>query len=443
MTDKRGIGTLVNDQVEMTSSCFDYFRPIIPENIMLGSTTLELNPSTTESPYEFQIPRDPEQFTDLTLTRISGLIKCVKLNAVTRAVEAWTNDDHISVCNLLPHSLFKQVEVLVENTQVNDSSTTTYPYKAFIECALSYGNDAKNTHLKSAGWEKDTAGSEDVAGAANLGWSIRRPKFIGNDFYFNMKLHCDFLHTMKYLPPGISITLRLIRGDDSFSFIADDTFTSLARVEISKLKLQYTRIRTEPSFTKTILNNMTKNPALFPLTQSKIRTFLINSGIDRITFPNIYTETLPKTVIIGFLDRRAINGDIKFNPFKFNHHNVNLLNLMINNIPYHPSRPFQPDYDSGDFMREYINLFEETGMKQGNNVVEINFTDFKNNCNWYAYDLTPDKCNQEHAHAARQGNISIEVGFKTAPAENLYMMVYTTHRQTIEIDHQKNVTVHD
>ena len=442
MSDKRGIGTLVNDQIEMNSSRFDYFTPIIPENILQSSTTLEINPSTNESPYEFQIPRDPEQFTDLTLTRLSGVITCRKLNANSREVEPWGANEAISVCNLFPHSIFKQVDVLVENTQINDVSTATYPYKAFIECVLSYNNDAKKTHLKGAGWEKDTTGQENVSGDANQGWVARRAAVIGQDFHFNMKLHCDFLHSMKYLPPGLSLTLRLIRNDANFSLMGD-AFNALVRIDISKLRLQYTRVRAEPSFTKTVVSNMTKQTALFPLTQSKIRTFLVNAGTDRINYPNIYTDVLPKTVIIGFLDRRAINGDMRFNPFRFNHHNINLLNLMINNVPVHPTRPFQPNYLTGDFLREYINLFEETGMKQGNNIVDISMEDFKNSCNWYAYDLTPDKCNQEHAHAARHGNISIELGFREAPTENLYMLIYTTHRQTIEIDSNKNVIVHD
>ena len=442
MSDKRGIGTLINDQIEMNSSRFDYFTPIVPENVLQSSTTLEINPNTNENPYEFHIPRDPEQFTDLTLTRLTGMINIVKLNA-NREVVPWENDDVVSVCNLLPHSLFKQVDVLIENTQVNDVSTATYPYKALIESTLSYNTDAKKTHLRCAGWEKDTPGQENTAGDANVGWVTRKAKAIGQNYYFNLKLHCDFLHSMKYLPPGLSLTLKLIRSDDEFSLIRGLLFTDTVRIDISKLKLQYTRIRTEPSFTKTIINNMSRQTALFPVTQSKIRTHLINAGTDRDTLTNIYTDVLPKTVLVGFLDRNAFTGVGTSNPFRFFNHKVNLLNLMINNVPYHPTRPFQPDYANNDFLREYINLFEETGMKQGNNIVDISMEDFKNNFCFYAFDLTPDKCNQEHAHAARNGNISIEFGFKEAPTENLYMVIYTTHRQTIEIDANKNVLVHD
>ncbi|MEG7523508.1 MAG: hypothetical protein M3H12_10465 [Chromatiales bacterium] len=55
------------------------------------------------------------------------------------------------------HSLFSQVDVYLNGTLATPS-TTTYPYRAYIDTLLSYGDDAKATQLTSQMWCKDTAG---------------------------------------------------------------------------------------------------------------------------------------------------------------------------------------------------------------------------------------------------------------------------------------------
>jgi hypothetical protein len=142
MSDKRGIGTLICDDVEMTTGNLDFFTPIIPENVLRNGSTIELNPVnaiTDSGPYEFQISRDPDHYIYLPLTRLFGTVKVVKLDG-----SPLTAEDNTSVCNLFPQSLFKQMEIDVEGTQLNDISSSTYAIKAFLETILTI----VNTHLQ-------------------------------------------------------------------------------------------------------------------------------------------------------------------------------------------------------------------------------------------------------------------------------------------------------
>ena len=61
--------------------------------------------------------------------------------------------------------MYKQLEVYCNDTLVSDLSSATYPYKAYFETLLSYGSEAKNTHLKSAGFSKDFSGQEGKTAA--------------------------------------------------------------------------------------------------------------------------------------------------------------------------------------------------------------------------------------------------------------------------------------
>jgi len=63
--------------------------------------------------------------------------------------------DNVSVFNMFPRSLFKQIEMKVEGKQINDLSSSTYPIKAFMETVLTYGKDAQETHLTAEGFYED------------------------------------------------------------------------------------------------------------------------------------------------------------------------------------------------------------------------------------------------------------------------------------------------
>jgi hypothetical protein len=72
------------------------------------------------------------------------------------------------------HSLFSQVDVLLNGTLIT-SSINTYAYRAYIETLLSYGTDAKSSQLTSALFYKDEAGKMDKPNplAANAVTEIR------------------------------------------------------------------------------------------------------------------------------------------------------------------------------------------------------------------------------------------------------------------------------
>ena len=60
-----------------------------------------------------------------------------------------TVDDKVSVINNAPQTLFRQIELMLNGVCVNDLSTSTYHYKAFIENHYSFDKDIKETTLSA------------------------------------------------------------------------------------------------------------------------------------------------------------------------------------------------------------------------------------------------------------------------------------------------------
>lgn len=433
MTDKRGIGTFICDDIEMTSSNFDFFTPVIPENVLREGVTIQLNPinSITDSgPYEFVFARDPDHYVYLPLTRLYGTVRVDKLDGTPL-----TTADNTSICNLFPQSLFKQMEIEIEGTQINDISSSTYAIKAYLETILSFGNEAKATHLQMEGWSSDSVGKENATDAES--WKKRQANILDKEYYFSILLHCDFFHMERFLIPNTGFTLKLIRNSDSYSLIAP---ALKAKISVKNLNLSIHKIKIAPDFDKAIENNLRKEPAIYPLTQSKIKSFLLQTGTSSTTVQSVLTGALPQSLIICFLDTKAFNGDVSANPFVFQHFNLNKLNLKIGGTPFHPTE-FTPDYEKNKYVREYLNLFYHGGCQHSNNCINIGYKEFKSNSNFYLYDFSPDLCNAYHHHATKYGNIDIELGWSTPLANNIYMIIYSSHRQNLLIDINRNVSL--
>ena len=105
---------------------------------------IEYHPLTTvgdDSPIEFEINGNGEDYNDFANTMLYVQTKIVRMNGNNIA-----DDTSVGPVNLFLHSLFSQVDISLNGTQVT-TSTNTYPYRAMIETLLSYGDDAKTSHL--------------------------------------------------------------------------------------------------------------------------------------------------------------------------------------------------------------------------------------------------------------------------------------------------------
>ena len=191
-----------------SKNTLDMFSGPILDTSLIHGKTLTIYPSsvlTDTGPYDFIIPSDGVDFTDLPFTRLEGAIEIVKSDGTKL-----TDSDLNAYVNLLPHSLFKQVEVSINGQQVSDLSTPTYDYKCFIETLLSYPEDVKSTSLMLEHFNKDTLGEESVYKKSCISFAKRHKAAAAGKIYFSIILHSDLFHSEKYLLPGCEIRLKCI-----------------------------------------------------------------------------------------------------------------------------------------------------------------------------------------------------------------------------------------
>ena len=117
---KAGVGTFVTEDHELASSGLAVFDLPFVDTSLVNGKFVTIYPRTVLSdagPHEFTIPSDGQDFTDLPYTRLEGCLEILKLDG-TKLTDTEVN----AYVNLLPQSLFKQIELYINNTQISDIS---------------------------------------------------------------------------------------------------------------------------------------------------------------------------------------------------------------------------------------------------------------------------------------------------------------------------------
>ncbi|XP_063931846.1 uncharacterized protein LOC135143835 [Zophobas morio] len=243
---------------------------------------------------------------------------------------------------------------------------------------LNYGPDAKDSHLSSALWYGDTSSKMDILGAANNGYKIRK-EFAAGSKHIDLIGHLrgDIFNQQKFLHNGVDLRVK-IEGENK----------SIGNVIVNEC---------------------------FGKNNSKVSNY-----------QNGNKRQLPKRVIIGFVTNKAFNGHYKFNPFNFQHFNMNFFALYVDGNQL-PSKPLQPDFgaDNKLFVNMYHTLFSGTGIHFLNEGNGISRQRYDGGSTLIAFDLTPDllASSTSHWNLVKSVNLRIEVGFKEALNETVYINI--------------------
>ncbi len=135
-----GIAGFSIDEQDLFQVATDlHARPIRETSLKDGKTIKYSVPKSKldgDGPYELPIHSMDMDWLDPESGLLYGVFKIVKVDG--SGVESnCVEDDDYSVCNLPGNSIFKQMELMVGNSNVIDQSISAYPYKALIETVLS------------------------------------------------------------------------------------------------------------------------------------------------------------------------------------------------------------------------------------------------------------------------------------------------------------------
>ena len=385
-------------------------------------------------PIEFILPGTGDAYLDLANTYLLIRAKVVRGIGTDLA-----DDTPVGPVNNWLHSLFSQVDVYLNDTLVTPSSNT-YPYRAYVETLLSYGDEAKNTQLTSQLWYKDTAGHMEATteNDGNLGMAERR-RHIAESRVVEMmgRLHVDLFLQERFLLNGVSVKIRLVRSKDSFSLMAGGQNPDY-KVQIVDAVLFARKAVLSPTVQMAHIKALEKGTAKYPLRPVDCKVYSIPQGAMSHTHENLFLGTLPKRLILWCIDNDAYNGEYSKNPFNAKNNAINFLAVYLDGRQV-PAKPLQPNFEKGSYIRSYVNLFSATGKQAQDEGNALSRDDFGNGYTFFGFDLTPDGCDGGCFHLVRKGNLRIEIHFAAALAQTVNVVVYGEFEAVLEIDKGRNV----
>lgn len=386
-------------------------------------------------PIEFNVNASTEEYIDLGRTQLY-----VKLQVTATDGGNLKANAKVAPVNLLLHSLFSQVDVKLRDTLITPS-VNTYPYQAYLETLLSYGNDAKESQLSSELWWSDhyDFNNADIYNEDHKNHGMKkRSEFISESKTLELmgRLHCDIFLQDRYLLNGVDMHVKLIRSNEMFHLLsADGAFNT----KILGVSLHVRKVKINPNIALMHSKQLDQGQlAKYPIRRSVVSTFTIPAGNFSFNKENVVSGQLPRRIVIGFVNNAAFNGDFKLNPYNFEHFDLDYLSLNMGSQSF-PSQPLKPDFKNGDYLQAYMTLFQGTGMLHADRGHGIQRAHYCHGYTLYVFDLTADMCEGSHMDPIKYGSLRMEVHFKTALQNTINVVVYSEYDNLIQIDRARNI----
>ena len=445
-----GIGGMNVEREEFVDSKFDLFGKTEYEvgvKKCISQTFRPLTTSSSNGPFSFLIPADPEKFTNAESLRLHGKMQIKKRSTADGALSN-LNGEYVSPVNNVFNSLWASVNTKLNGCEISDPSSKWYAYKAYFENHLSYSSSSKDNILSFKGYIADKAGKFDDVGnstgsveSLNDGFVKRMEMFKGSNWvYFCVNLHIDITTLRKYIPPGIKIELDFERNPDSFCLLSDKTVGNFT-IELDDLRLKVERVIPGDSIMNYYRSSLDKRiqPRL-PIDRSLLKTYTVTTGTSDLSEYNIITgKHLPEQVIVAIVDEDAHRGVIGKNPFHFKNYNLSEASLVVNGV-HEPQELYKLNAIAGDKVDMYANFLENTGISTDDREFGITMEDYYGGSFMLVWDRTQDKCNRFHRHITDSGSISINLKSRAALTQTVTVIIYATYSKDLIIDGDKVLT---
>lgn len=396
---------------------------------------VEYHPLATlavSAPIEFAVSGATADYLDLSNTYLHVKAKVLRFNGNAPAA-----DDVVAPVNYWLHSLFSQVDVLLNDTLVTPSENT-YPYRAYIESTLNYGQEAKNTHLTSSLYYQDTASHLDSLDSdENAGFKQRKTLAAGGqDIDMIGRLHCDIFHQERYLLNGVDVKIRLIPSKNAFNLMSPaDMFKSV----ISHASLFVRKVRLNPAVTLSHAKALERGTAKYPLKRVVVKTFSIPTGNVSVVQDNLFLSQTPNRLVIGLVDSEAFNGQNPRNPFNFQTFGLSFFSLYLDGKQV-PSKPLQPNFANGQYVRSFFNLMVSSGLANQDAGSNISRQDFAGGFALYSMDLTPSLIDDNQLfELVKSGALRMELKFDAPLQRSVTVVVWAEMDSVLEIDRSRQV----
>jgi len=397
--------------------------------------------------YEFEV--DDNHYVDMSQTYHYVTFKIMKGDRRTEITATGNNntianEERVCPINYFGNTAFSNVELYLNNELI-ESSNNLYPYKSYIKAFLSNSRDEKDNQMAASFYYEDTDGIDtlairgtmDDAECSNEGMAKRFAlSQLSKPFTTFSPLHLDFCAQSRYVQNKTSIKIRLSRAKPEFALIAR-LGTQNYSIVIQESYLLVRMVRPRESLRLAVEEAMENSVVKYPLKSCEMRFFTNAGTSNTISEPNLYSGHLPTRVAIGIVKTDALDGTYITSPFKFQHFNVNEIDLKVNGKSI-TTDPMKVNIDNDDYVLPYTMMYRSTGGFPTNEAL-ISYKQYKEGFFIYVFDLTEDQDHDgSHFHTPKSGILSLDLRVNQPPGAPVSIIVMLEKEILITCDKNRS-----
>ena len=392
------------------------------------------------SPIEFNISGAGQDYISLKDTRL--YIKARILKESGADFVPVTDLESVAFVNLPLQSIWRNVEVTLQQQVISPDVSTSYAYKAICNVLLANDIGAKQTQLQSQLYYKDSAGymdETDVESGANIGltqrWSHTKD---GHAVCMEGPIYCDILQQDRLLLNGVEVGIKFHPASARFALMSNSELTNY-HIDIVDAVLKVCKVKTSSGILVGHDIMLQKQPAIYPFMRSEIKTFSIAAGLYNFSCDDLFLSRVPSQMLVMLTSAEGFSGSYKRNPFNFSNYNLNYLCFEVDGNPI-PHAALQPNYDNGNYVSSFLSLFtgnDKYGKDEG---IMISRQDFPLGYTMYLLDID-GKRSTDYVNLVKHGHTRLSIRFAQSLPEPVTVIVYAKFPTTLQIDKSRRVII--
>ena len=387
------------------------------------------------SPVDFIIPATSADYIDLKRTRIYIRARVVRLDDGN-----WTPEDNqMALVNNSLHSIFRQVELYIQQHNVSTSVGSNHAYKAYLDTLL---NQQDNIPYESQLFVKDRQPMDGTDGyqSNNTGLKTRGMMTLnGDEFEMEGPLFLDLCQQDRMLLNGVPLTLKCYPSNDAFALMTPDERLN-HHVEIREAVLKVCLVKVDPAISVAHGEALKSRPAIYPYTRSAINTYNIPSGSYSFSMDDLFQGDVPGKLFISLVTSSAYNGSHKENPYNFKLFNCNEASFTVDGSSF-PHQPYHcKAHKNGQQVAPYLVLRQEQGTATAETI--ISRSEFTRGYAIYVFDTDSQHCKLFGCTTlSRKGHTRLTLKFSEPLTVPVTVIAYGKFPATLEIDRSRSVIV--
>lgn len=324
---------------------FDTFKSPLRDNSIAAEyfqLFTPINSIKTGSPIMFSI-NPSKNFIDFKKTKIR-----IEFAIKNAAGDLIVEDDGVSTAPNMLSSLFKSVQITINNTTFSENSSLYYPYSAYLSTVQNKSpyyflsvSDGPGFYHDRNGFFADHVFPQQ---SSHVGQWFRHLRVLHGVTDVCGYLLTDLTTVESFLPGDLTIHIKLDPSSSDFFLLQreQDDF----HVEILSAELYVRYVQPTDIMYNSYERALSERAAIFPYVKTSIRSYTVPIGVTNFNLENILYPSLPSTVTAVLIANDRLIGSKSKSPFRFQHHHLSYCSLMlegtlINGYAFTPD--FAPD----------------------------------------------------------------------------------------------------